>query len=184
MLGIGGVRALRALGYKPTVWHINEGHAAFQILERMPRKSGTGHGLRRRPRTGGRRHRLHHPHPGARRPRHLRPAVDGNLFLPIRQAAQDRHGGIPGPGQQSRQRRRLQSNRPGAARLAVSQRRQPHPRRHRLADGRLYLARSPRRGKPGELRHQRRARTHLPRPGMDEPVRHAFRRRMAQPTLQ
>ena len=35
VLGIGGVRALRALGYQPTVWHINEGHAAFQILERI-----------------------------------------------------------------------------------------------------------------------------------------------------
>ena len=34
VLGIGGVRALRALGLQPTVWHINEGHAAFQILER------------------------------------------------------------------------------------------------------------------------------------------------------
>ena len=34
MLGIGGVRALRALGIEPTVWHINEGHSAFQILER------------------------------------------------------------------------------------------------------------------------------------------------------
>ena len=34
VLGIGGVRALRALGFNPTVWHINEGHAAFQILER------------------------------------------------------------------------------------------------------------------------------------------------------
>ncbi len=34
VLGIGGVRALRALGIKPTVWHINEGHSAFQILER------------------------------------------------------------------------------------------------------------------------------------------------------
>ncbi|MEE8343308.1 MAG: alpha-glucan family phosphorylase, partial [Gammaproteobacteria bacterium] len=34
VLGFGGVRALRALGLKPTVWHINEGHAAFQILER------------------------------------------------------------------------------------------------------------------------------------------------------
>ena len=33
-LGIGGVRALRALGLVPTVWHINEGHAAFMILER------------------------------------------------------------------------------------------------------------------------------------------------------
>src|SRR3569623_1542649 len=35
VLGIGGVRALRALGLTPTVWHINEGHAAFQILERI-----------------------------------------------------------------------------------------------------------------------------------------------------
>ncbi len=34
VLGIGGVRALRALGKNPTIWHINEGHAAFQILER------------------------------------------------------------------------------------------------------------------------------------------------------
>ena len=34
ILGIGGVRALRALGLQPTVWHINEGHAAFLILER------------------------------------------------------------------------------------------------------------------------------------------------------
>jgi starch phosphorylase len=34
VLGIGGVRALRALGCQPTVWHANEGHAAFLILER------------------------------------------------------------------------------------------------------------------------------------------------------
>lgn len=34
VLGIGGVRALRALNLSPTVWHINEGHSAFQILER------------------------------------------------------------------------------------------------------------------------------------------------------
>jgi starch phosphorylase len=34
VFGIGGTRALRALGVTPTVWHINEGHAAFLILER------------------------------------------------------------------------------------------------------------------------------------------------------
>jgi starch phosphorylase len=33
LLGIGGVRALRALGLAPSVWHINEGHAAFLVLE-------------------------------------------------------------------------------------------------------------------------------------------------------
>jgi starch phosphorylase len=34
VFGIGGTRALRALGLAPTVWHINEGHAAFLIFER------------------------------------------------------------------------------------------------------------------------------------------------------
>jgi len=34
VLGIGGVRALRALGISPAAWHINEGHAAFLTLER------------------------------------------------------------------------------------------------------------------------------------------------------
>lgn len=34
LLGIGGTRVLEALGLNPTVWHINEGHAAFQIIER------------------------------------------------------------------------------------------------------------------------------------------------------
>ncbi|MCX6032882.1 MAG: alpha-glucan family phosphorylase [Chloroflexi bacterium] len=35
ILGIGGVRLLAALGLKPTVWHMNEGHAAFLQLERL-----------------------------------------------------------------------------------------------------------------------------------------------------
>lgn len=34
VLGIGGVRALRALGVEPAVWHLNEGHSAFLLLER------------------------------------------------------------------------------------------------------------------------------------------------------
>jgi starch phosphorylase len=34
VLGIGGVRALRALGIDPVVWHLNEGHSAFMLLER------------------------------------------------------------------------------------------------------------------------------------------------------
>ncbi len=34
VLGIGGVRALRALGIDASVWHMNEGHAAFLGLER------------------------------------------------------------------------------------------------------------------------------------------------------
>jgi len=34
VLGIGGARALRALGIEPAVWHLNEGHSAFLLLER------------------------------------------------------------------------------------------------------------------------------------------------------
>jgi len=35
LLGVGGIRALAALGYKPTVCHMNEGHSAFLSLERI-----------------------------------------------------------------------------------------------------------------------------------------------------
>lgn len=35
LLGIGGVKALRKLDINPTVWHMNEGHAAFLNLERV-----------------------------------------------------------------------------------------------------------------------------------------------------
>ncbi|HME09973.1 MAG TPA: alpha-glucan family phosphorylase [Bryobacteraceae bacterium] len=34
LLGIGGWRLLRALGFQPEVCHLNEGHAAFAVLER------------------------------------------------------------------------------------------------------------------------------------------------------
>src|SRR5687768_241388 len=34
VLGVGGMRALAAMELKPSVWHINEGHAAFLVLER------------------------------------------------------------------------------------------------------------------------------------------------------
>jgi len=34
LLGVGGVRALAALGIEPTVFHVNEGHAAFLMIER------------------------------------------------------------------------------------------------------------------------------------------------------
>ena len=38
VLGIGGVRAVHALGYQPAVWHMNEGHSAFLGLERVREK--------------------------------------------------------------------------------------------------------------------------------------------------
>jgi glycogen phosphorylase len=35
VLGLGGVRALKAMGLDPAVWHLNEGHAAFVTLQRI-----------------------------------------------------------------------------------------------------------------------------------------------------
>jgi starch phosphorylase len=41
MLGIGGYRALKALGMNPTVYHMNEGHSVFLGLERVRRMMET-----------------------------------------------------------------------------------------------------------------------------------------------
>src|SRR4029079_17314878 len=35
ILGVGGVRVLRAMGIDPGVWHANEGHAGFMFIERL-----------------------------------------------------------------------------------------------------------------------------------------------------
>jgi glycogen phosphorylase len=45
VFGIGGVRALRALGLEPSVWHMNEGHSAILQLERMRELKEAGHSL-------------------------------------------------------------------------------------------------------------------------------------------
>lgn len=42
LLGIGGVRVLRALGIEPVVWHANEGHAAFMLVERVRELTSDG----------------------------------------------------------------------------------------------------------------------------------------------
>jgi starch phosphorylase len=45
VLGIGGVRALKAMGSEPAVWHLNEGHAAFVVLQRIRDLIETGEGF-------------------------------------------------------------------------------------------------------------------------------------------
>ncbi|MFM1873167.1 MAG: hypothetical protein RL398_2589, partial [Planctomycetota bacterium] len=44
VLGRGGVRLLRAIGLRPAVYHMNEGHAAFLVIERLS-KLVQGEGL-------------------------------------------------------------------------------------------------------------------------------------------
>jgi starch phosphorylase len=42
ILGVGGVRLLRTLGIDPAVWHANEGHAAFMLVERLRELTAAG----------------------------------------------------------------------------------------------------------------------------------------------
>ncbi len=45
VLGVGGARALAALGWSPPVLHLNEGHAGFLILELLDRHISAGRSL-------------------------------------------------------------------------------------------------------------------------------------------
>jgi starch phosphorylase len=45
ILGIGGVRILRALGLNPTIWHANEGHTSFMMVERLREEIASGHDI-------------------------------------------------------------------------------------------------------------------------------------------
>jgi starch phosphorylase len=42
LMGVGGVRALHQLGYEPSVYHLNEGHAGFLALELLAKEVDTG----------------------------------------------------------------------------------------------------------------------------------------------
>jgi starch phosphorylase len=45
VLGVGGARAVAAMGWAPTVHHLNEGHAGFLVLELLDREIAAGAGL-------------------------------------------------------------------------------------------------------------------------------------------
>ncbi len=71
VLGVGGVRALRALGIDPAVYHVNEGHAALGVFELLAQARAAGESARRRVAAGARAGGVHDPHPGAGRQRDL-----------------------------------------------------------------------------------------------------------------
>ena len=45
LMGVGGVRAIRQLGYEPARFHLNEGHAGFLALELLAEEVANGHTL-------------------------------------------------------------------------------------------------------------------------------------------
>ncbi len=48
VLGVGSARVLAALGIEPATWHVNEGHAALSLLERLAATGGPGEEHERR----------------------------------------------------------------------------------------------------------------------------------------
>ena len=102
LLGIGGFRALQALGIRPTVYHLNEGHAAFCAVDRIRKLRAQSV----RNRAGF--DRLHHAHAGPRRARPLRPQADYQVPGPDSRSARDRSGRVSRSGTR-------ESNRPKRA---------------------------------------------------------------------
>ena len=184
VLGIGGVRALRAIGLRPTVWHLNEGHPAFVILERCREyvAGGLDFDAALEIVATNTVFTTHTPVPAGH-------DIFDHALMQTYFAEKVKKLGV---GLGSTARTRLEPDEPGwfqhdgarHARLALPQRRLPYPRRRGLAHERLHLAAGAAGGKSGRLHHQRRARADVPRARVGEPVRHALRRRLAQRAAQ
>ncbi len=142
ILGIGGVRALRALGITPVVWHLNEGHAALVALQRIRERIEKGQSFEsalddvRRSTV----FTTHTPVPAGHDafPFHL---VEKHLANSWGEMGQHRQRFL-GLGEY-RQRRRLavQHDRAGAAHVGPRQRRERAARRRDAIDVALDLAR-------------------------------------------
>jgi hypothetical protein len=156
LLGVGGVRALAALGCKPTVWHINEGHAAFLVLERIRRWWQAGHVFRAawkrwRPT------RCSPPTPRSRPATTTSPTTWSALLQPVLQGGRPRARGLLGMGRVGGAggAQRIQHDRwPCAARASTTASRASTaacPRASAATCGRRLPP-----PKPDGLRHQRR----------------------------
>ena len=164
LLGIGGVRALEALGIPVRVFHTNEGHAGFLGLERIRNlMSGDGLSFAEARRGGARRVGVHHPHARAGRHRPVPPGDDRALLrrlgLGVRSVARRPHG--PRPPSRRRARRPVQHGGHGHAPRRTTQRGVGAARRGEPRDVRRPLAGGPRGRDPGGPHHQRRARRDL-----------------------
>ncbi len=81
LMGMGGIRALEALGLRPTVCHMNEGHSAFLALERIRQvMTRARHDLRAGQRRDAGLDAVYHAHAGACRFGALRLRPDRRAF--------------------------------------------------------------------------------------------------------
>ena len=165
LLGVGGVRALAALGIEPTVFHLNEGHSAFLALERVRALVAERHADRRRARARPR------ARPSSRRTRPSRPGTRSSPRSSSRRYVGDL-------AERGRARRRVRCSRSARfgdePRLRADAARAAHCRPTRTASPRCTArsrARCGRRSGDGTAtaadrpRHERRPPRHVARPG-------------------
>ena len=170
---MGGVRALRLWSQitgapTPDVYHANEGHAGFLGVERISELvRAEGMSFDEALEAVRARHRLHDPHPGARRHRPVRRLAHRALLRrragprgrARRAAAAPRRRDLRG-----RLGRHVQHGRHGPAPRPARQRRLAAARRRQPRDVRRPVAGLRRRRGADHLDHQRRARPDLGRP--------------------
>ena len=164
LLGVGGIRALRALGINPAVTHMNEGHSAFLGLERIREiMADRGFPSRRPRRRSGRRTSSR---PTRRCPRAT--SASASTSWRSTSAAWAQQLGLDwkdflalGRERPERRRRALLHDRPCPQALGLRQRRVGAPRRRVARDVEGDLARPAHRRGADRLRDQRRPPAHL-----------------------
>ena len=163
MLGIGGVRALRALGLHPQVFHTNEGHAGFLSLERIRELVESGLTFAEAVevvRAGGV-FTTHTPVPAGidRFPRDLMEKYFGVVRHIARRHV--RRTDVRSARTRRTRRRSIQHGGDGSAARRSQQRRRPVARRRQPRDVPRPVARCHGRGSADRRHHQRRARPHM-----------------------
>ena len=163
VLGVGGVRALQAIGLAVQVFHTNEGHAGFLGLERIRQLVQQGQSFTEalEAARAGNIFTTHTPVPGRHRPL---PARAHEALLRRLRPRDGRHLRGPDAARPARRRARrdpLQHGGDGVAPRRPGQRRGQAARRREPVDVRRALARRPRRRGAHHLHHQRRARPHV-----------------------
>ena len=164
VLGIGGVRALRALGLQPAGVPHQRGPRRLPLARAHPRAGRVRADVRRGDRGRSRRRRVHDAHSGAGRHRPLPARADGEVLRHVRRVScgvdvRRADGGRPSP--RRARRRSVQHGGDGSAPRRPQQRRRPAARRGQPRDVPGHVARRPRRRGADRLDHQRRARPHL-----------------------
>ncbi len=141
------MRAVRALGLQPAVFHLNEGHAAFLILELLREHLVRGLAVWRGARGRCGASVLHHAHTGGRGARCLRPRAARGAFQRLHPRARPAARSIARPGSRAHGARPVQYDAPRAQRHAQREWREPHTRRRYVAAVRGPVAGDSRRTK-------------------------------------